>query len=598
MASSRPAVAGSCGEAQLSRYARPARAGHRGRRESRRARFCRVRRVCRRCVPNSCRRRHACRRPPRERPGRHATARHDRGKARRRVALALPRRRVPAGVDPARRPVRHRDRRRGQSGRADARRLPADGPTRPATGRPWSRIHGGGFRAGTKNNPNVVDLATAFRRRGYVAVSINYRLLAAGVVCGGTTPTPPQCVGAAVAARDDAQVAIQWLRANAKRLRIDPHRIAAGGTSAGAVTSLLLATRPSDRSTAIGAAVSISGSLPGGQFTPAPTRPTLFFHGTARHDRTITRAGKADRRRDGRGRHPGRVRDARGQPGTSRGSTAAASSRQKRVTSSTTICGSTGAGARPRAARSWPGRGLAPGPGRVQFRAARLAGGVRRASSTQLGRLRRVEVAGAAAMPRGAPRAARSARRDQSAALASRRAAAEDAVDEPRRVGAAVLLASSTASSIATSTGTSSLGAAPREGGPQDAALQRRDPVERPALGCRAISSSSSARWSSTACGELPGEGPGVREQLLQRTTGDVVLVEGEDAPPRRWRRRSPHGRRLGAGDVLAAARVDADALALSMKSGTWTIDAGLQRGGLGRRRPRRCRPSARARSG
>lgn len=149
-------------------------------------------------------------------------------------------------------------------------------------------IHGGGFRAGSKNNANVVDLATAFAQRGYVAVSINYRLLAAGVVCGGTVPTPPQCAGAAVAARDDAQVAIQWLRANAKRLRIDPHRIAAGGTSAGAVTSLLLATRPSDRSTAIGAAVSISGSLPGGQFNRSDA-PTLFFHGTA--DTTVRYAG-------------------------------------------------------------------------------------------------------------------------------------------------------------------------------------------------------------------------------------------------------------------------------------------------------------------
>jgi acetyl esterase/lipase len=149
-------------------------------------------------------------------------------------------------------------------------------------------IHGGGFRTGSKSNRNVVELATAFAQRGYVAVSINYRLLAAGVVCGGTTPTPPACVGAAVAARDDAQVAVQWLRANAKRLRIDPHRVAAGGTSAGAVTSLLLATGPTDRSTAIGAAVSISGTLPGGQFTKADA-PTLFFHGTA--DRTVPYAG-------------------------------------------------------------------------------------------------------------------------------------------------------------------------------------------------------------------------------------------------------------------------------------------------------------------
>ena len=49
-------------------------------------------------------------------------------------------------------------------------------------------IHGGGFRAGTKNNSNVVDLATAFAQRGYVAVSIDCRLLAAGVTCGRHDP--------------------------------------------------------------------------------------------------------------------------------------------------------------------------------------------------------------------------------------------------------------------------------------------------------------------------------------------------------------------------------------------------------------------------
>jgi acetyl esterase/lipase len=146
-------------------------------------------------------------------------------------------------------------------------------------------IHGGGFRAGSKANRNVVELATAFAQRGYVAASIDYRLLAQGVVCGGTPTPAPQCAGAALAAKEDAQAAVDWLRAHARGLRLDPRRIAVGGTSAGAVTSLLLGADPASR---VGAAVSISGFLPGGSFTRADA-PTLFFQGT--DDRTIPYTG-------------------------------------------------------------------------------------------------------------------------------------------------------------------------------------------------------------------------------------------------------------------------------------------------------------------
>jgi acetyl esterase/lipase len=146
-------------------------------------------------------------------------------------------------------------------------------------------IHGGGFRAGSKANRNVVELATAFAQRGYVAASIDYRLLAQGVVCGGTPTPAPQCAGAALAAKEDAQAAVDWLRAHARGLRLDPRRIAVGGTSAGAVTSLLLGADPASR---VGAAVSISGFLPGGSFARADA-PTLFFQGT--DDRTIPYTG-------------------------------------------------------------------------------------------------------------------------------------------------------------------------------------------------------------------------------------------------------------------------------------------------------------------
>jgi acetyl esterase/lipase len=142
-------------------------------------------------------------------------------------------------------------------------------------------IHGGGFRTGTKANANVVQLATAFAQRGYVAASIDYRLLAQGVVCGRTPTPPPQCTQAALAAKEDARAAIGWLRLHARGLDLDSQRIAVGGTSAGAVTSLLLAADPSSR---IGAAVSISGSLPGASFSRNDA-PTLFFQGT--RDRVV-----------------------------------------------------------------------------------------------------------------------------------------------------------------------------------------------------------------------------------------------------------------------------------------------------------------------
>jgi acetyl esterase/lipase len=141
-------------------------------------------------------------------------------------------------------------------------------------------IHGGGFRAGSKRAANVVQLATAFAQRGYVAASIDYRLLAQGVQCGGTgSAPPPQCAQAALAAKEDAIAAVNWIRRHARGLHVDPHRIAVGGTSAGAVTSLLLATDPS---VPIDAAVSISGFLPAASYSRADA-PTLFFEGTLDH---------------------------------------------------------------------------------------------------------------------------------------------------------------------------------------------------------------------------------------------------------------------------------------------------------------------------
>jgi acetyl esterase/lipase len=151
-------------------------------------------------------------------------------------------------------------------------------------------VHGGGFTTGSKSSG--AGMATFYARMGYVAVSIDYRLLSP-TGCGGNPDPTPTCEAAALGAQHDAQAAVRWLRRNAATYRIDPDRIAMGGSSAGAVTSLLAAWRSEDPGTsgnpgfssAIRAAVSVSGGTPTDEYIGAGDAGVLFIHGTA--DQTV-----------------------------------------------------------------------------------------------------------------------------------------------------------------------------------------------------------------------------------------------------------------------------------------------------------------------
>lgn len=77
-------------------------------------------------------------------------------------------------------------------------------------------IHGGGFRAGTREGFNGLCLQLA--ERGYVAVTVSYRL------------APKYQFPAAV---HDVKAAVRWMRANAEKYQIDPDRIGTTGGSAG-----------------------------------------------------------------------------------------------------------------------------------------------------------------------------------------------------------------------------------------------------------------------------------------------------------------------------------------------------------------------------
>jgi len=86
-------------------------------------------------------------------------------------------------------------------------------------------VHGGSWRRGNKSL--MASVAERLARRGYVAVSIDYRLAPA-------YRFPTQLY--------DCQDAARWMRANATALHIDPHHIGGFGYSAGAHLVALLAT--------------------------------------------------------------------------------------------------------------------------------------------------------------------------------------------------------------------------------------------------------------------------------------------------------------------------------------------------------------------
>jgi para-nitrobenzyl esterase len=149
-------------------------------------------------------------------------------------------------------------------------------------------VHGGGFSGGDKTSVEIVFEATEMAKKGYVNVSINYRLYGPG--CSATnTGSQTGCIQAMTDAQHDAQAAVRFLRQNAATYRIDSNRIAIAGTSAGAITALNVGANADDPGTsgspgfssAVGAAVSLSGAKLLGPPQSAGDAPSLMFHGTA-----------------------------------------------------------------------------------------------------------------------------------------------------------------------------------------------------------------------------------------------------------------------------------------------------------------------------
>ena len=96
-------------------------------------------------------------------------------------------------------------------------------------------MHGGSFYVGHKEEAGQAAWCRHFASLGYVAVSINYRL--------GFLPFKSALKKAELRAIEDADAALRYLLGR-EDLKVDPCRIFAAGTSAGAMTALSLAFRP------------------------------------------------------------------------------------------------------------------------------------------------------------------------------------------------------------------------------------------------------------------------------------------------------------------------------------------------------------------
>ncbi len=142
--------------------------------------------------------------------------------------------------------------------------------------------HGGGFVGGGKGD--MAGLASAYARRGFVALSIEYRMdEGAGGI--GFPPDPAE-IARILDAKHDMQAAVRWIRAQAGTYGIDPQQVSVGGASAGAVMAIVTATTPDDPgasgtpgvSSKVCTAVSLSGA---GEplLVDAGDAGAIFFHG-------------------------------------------------------------------------------------------------------------------------------------------------------------------------------------------------------------------------------------------------------------------------------------------------------------------------------
>lgn len=134
---------------------------------------------------------------------------------------------------------------------ANAKEIPLEldvyAPDNAVENRPvFMFVHGGGFVGGSKKQARIIEWANYYASRGWVFISIDYRLKRdKGTVpkkwADFTVNVPKNKAGQFLAvypALRDAKAALRWIVANAKTYNINTNYITVGGGSAGAATAI------------------------------------------------------------------------------------------------------------------------------------------------------------------------------------------------------------------------------------------------------------------------------------------------------------------------------------------------------------------------
>lgn len=152
-------------------------------------------------------------------------------------------------------------------------------------------MHGGGFSGGTRDNINHEQkLAEYVTTKGYIGVSISYRLLRKGTETGfGCNCLKTDKLETFKQAATDYLDAAKFLLDNKTALQIDPTKIIAGGSSAGAEAILsavymkpfYIDSLEQYSHIKFAGVFSLAGALVNAEYiTKNNALPTVLFHGT------------------------------------------------------------------------------------------------------------------------------------------------------------------------------------------------------------------------------------------------------------------------------------------------------------------------------
>ena len=145
---------------------------------------------------------------------------------------------------------------------------------------------GGGWRKGSKDVKYIRDLCEYYAARGYVAISIQYRIAKDNPpALPGPMPVPEKNDPSRLmnAAFQDTCDAVRWVRTNAYKYQIDPNRIAIGGVSAGAFNALhaaLCEEALTGADAKVAAVISFMGAIDAGHIDQHDP-PVFIAHGTS-----------------------------------------------------------------------------------------------------------------------------------------------------------------------------------------------------------------------------------------------------------------------------------------------------------------------------